>query len=126
MTDHDRINNIKNIKEDILADNNMDADKQKDALRGLERAFEALSRTDGYYVDRRKIKKIESRIATPFSLFFLITLFASTWGIPGIIDRSSDSIFYISLVSLTIWMLSPSIAPRIFALHQRFFKPKSS
>jgi len=126
MTDQDRINNIEELKKDILADKNIDPDRQKDALRGLERTSEALSRANEYYETQRKIKKIESKITTIFSLLFLITFFVSAWGIPNVVARSSDSLFYIAVVSLVLWMASSSIAPRIYRMQQKLYKPKSA
>ncbi|MFA6096672.1 MAG: hypothetical protein WC788_03535 [Candidatus Paceibacterota bacterium] len=126
MTDQDRINNIEELKKNILADKNIDPDKQKDALRGLERTHTALSRTDEYYVTQRKIKKIESKMTTIFSLLFLITFFVSAWGIPNVIARSSDPIFYIAMIALVLWMTSSSIAPIIYKMQQKLYKPKSA
>jgi cytosine/uracil/thiamine/allantoin permease len=126
MTDEDRIKNIEELKEKILADKEMDADRNKDTVRGLNRSLEALSRSDEYYAIQRMIKKIETRIATTFALIFLITFFISAYGVPGIMNRSSGLIMYIAMISFALWLSASALAPRIFKLSQRFSKPKSS
>lgn len=126
MTEKDSLNDIQKLIETIRNDTSMYPAKRKAVVGSLKDAEISLSISEDDYIKEEAIAGIAGKLTIIFVPLFMIFLAIYGYGIPNVVAKEANLVFFITIASFVIAFSNTMIAPRIYRIQQKIFPTKSA